>query len=212
MTTSNMVLDFNEVIQGRRTIKKYDPEVRISREEMSQILKEATLAPSSFNLQPWRFVVIESQEAKEKLIEIAPFNSTQIFPSSAVIAVFGDLRFADRADEIYGKAVELGHMPQEMKEKILATVVPIFDRFSVQEKRESMMVDGGLVSMQLLLSAYAHGYATNPMAGFNKEKMAEAFGLDAERYIPILMISIGKAAAEGRPPVRLAVDDIAQWK
>ncbi|MBB6633816.1 nitroreductase family protein [Cohnella thailandensis] len=212
MTTSNKVLDFNEVIHGRRTIKKYDPEVKISREEMSQILKEATLAPSSFNLQPWRFVIIESQEAKEKLIEIAPFNSTQIFTSSAVIAVFGDLRFADRADEIYGKAVELGHMPQEMKDKILATVVPIFDRFSVQEKRESMMVDGGLVSMQLLLSAYAHGYATNPMAGFNKEKMAEAFGLDAARYIPILIISIGKAAAEGRPPVRLPVDDIAQWK
>lgn len=210
MSTTN--LDFNEVIHNRRTIKKYDSEVKISREEMSQILKEATLAPSSFNLQPWRFVVIESQEAKEKLIELAPFNSTQIYTSSAVIALFGDLKFADRADEIYGKAVELGHMPPEMKEKILSTVVPLFDRFTVQEKRESIMVDGGLVSMQLLLAAYAHGYATNPMAGFNKEKIAEAFELDASRYIPIIMISIGKAADEGRPPVRFPVHDIAQWK
>lgn len=212
MTTSQIVLNFNEVIHNRRTIKKYDPEVKISREEMSQILMEATLAPSSFNLQPWRFVVLESQEAKEKLIELAPFNSTQIFTSSAVIAVFGDLQFADRADEIYGKAVELGHMPQEMKEKILSTVVPLFERFSVQDKRESIMVDGGLVSMQLLLTAHAHGYATNPMAGFNKEKIAEAFELDAARYIPIIIISIGKAAADGRPPVRLPVRDITQWK
>ncbi|WP_414859276.1 nitroreductase family protein [Paenibacillus haidiansis] len=212
MSTSNLDFNFNEVIHNRRTIKKYDPEVKISREEMSQILKEATLAPSSFNLQPWRFVVIESQEAKEKLVELAPFNSTQIYTSSAVIAVFGDLQFADRADEIYGKAVELGHMPQEMKEKILSTVVPLFDRFSVQEKRESIMVDSGLVSMQLLLTAYAHGYATNPMAGFNKEKIAEAFELDAARYIPIIIISIGKAAAEGRPPVRFPIHEIAQWK
>lgn len=212
MTTTNTVLDFNEVIHGRRTIKKYNPEVKISREEMSQILEEATLAPSSFNLQPWRFVVIESQDAKEKLLDLAPFNSTQVITSSAVIAVFGDLEFANRADDIYGRAVELAHMPQEIKEKILSTVGPLFDSFSVQEKRESIMVDGGLVTMQLLLTAYAHGYATNPMAGFNKEKIAEAFGLDATRYIPIVIISIGKAADEGRPPVRLPVDDITQWK
>jgi len=203
---------FYEVLHGRRTIKKYDPEVKISREELSQILTEATLAPSSFNLQPWRFVIIESQEAKEKLLKLAPFNATQVTTSSAVIAVFGDLQFVDRADEIYGHAVELGFMPQEMKDKMVSAIVPLFDRFTVQDKRESVMVDGGLVAMQLMLSAYDHGYATNPMAGFDKENIAEAFGLDAKRYVPIMIISIGKAAADGRPPVRLPLSDIAKWE
>ena len=57
--------------------------------------------------------------------------------------------------------------------------------------------------MQLLLAAHAHGYATNPMAGFDKAKIAEVFGLDSERYVPVLIISIGKAAIEGNPSVRL---------
>lgn len=210
MTKRN--IGFYEVLHGRRTIKKYDPEVKISREELSQILTEATLAPSSFNLQPWRFVIIESQEAKEKLLKLAPFNATQVTTSSAVIAVFGDLQFVDRADEIYGHAVELGFMPQEMKDKMVSAIVPLFDRFTVQDKRESVMVDGGLVAMQLMLSAYDHGYATNPMAGFDKENIAEAFGLDAKRYVPIMIISIGKAAADGRAPVRLPLSDIAKWE
>lgn len=63
--------DFKEIITGRRSIKRYDPSVKISREEMTDILKEATLAPSSINMQPWRFVVIESAEGKATLAPLA---------------------------------------------------------------------------------------------------------------------------------------------
>ncbi|GIO31325.1 MULTISPECIES: hypothetical protein [Paenibacillus] len=94
-------------------------------------------------MQPRRFVIIESREAKEKLLELAPFNATQVTTSSAVIAMFGDLQFVDRADDIDSQSVELGFMPREMKDKMLSTIVPLFDRFTVQDKRESVMVDGG---------------------------------------------------------------------
>lgn len=59
--------DFNEIVYGRRSIKTYDPSVKISREEMTEILKEASTAPSSINMQPWRFLVIDSEEGKQKL-------------------------------------------------------------------------------------------------------------------------------------------------
>ena len=54
----------------RRSIRKYDPTIKISKEEMKNMLEEATRAPSSMNMQPWRFIVVESNEAKEKLISI----------------------------------------------------------------------------------------------------------------------------------------------
>ncbi|MNE71240.1 putative NAD(P)H nitroreductase YodC [compost metagenome] len=50
------------------------------------------------------------------------------------------------------------------------------------------------------------------MSGFNKEKIAAVLGLDPERYIPILIISLGKAATEARPPVRLPISQITEWK
>jgi len=105
--------DFAEIITGRRSIRNYDPTVKISKEEMTEILTEATLAPSSVNMQPWRFLVIESDEAKATLLPLARFNKVQVETSAAVIAVFGDLNNFDYAEEIYGTAVERGLMPAE---------------------------------------------------------------------------------------------------
>jgi nitroreductase len=209
---NSITKDFSEVLHGRRTIKKYDPNYKISREEITEMLEDAALAPSAFNLQPWRFVVIDSDKGKEDLLEIAPFNFSQINTSSAVIAVFGDLNFVDSAEEIYKETADLGYITQEIKDKMLAMVVPMYNQFSMDKKRESVLLDGGLVSMQFMLTAHAHGYATNPMSGFNKEKIAAVLGLDPERYVPILLISIGKAASDARPPVRLPISQITEWK
>ncbi|AJS61038.1 nitroreductase family protein [Paenibacillus sp. IHBB 10380] len=204
--------DFTEIITGRRSIRVYDPSVKISREEMTEILTEATLAPSSINLQPWRFVVIESPEAKAILAPLARFNQTQVETSSAVIAVFGDLNNFDKAEEILGKSVELGYMPLEVKEMQLSRYAAHFSALDPQVNKETVLIDGALVSMQLMLVARAHGYDTNPIAGYEKDQIAEAFGLDKDRHVPVMLISIGKAANSGYNSVRLPIDTIAQWK
>lgn len=209
-TTKNN--DYISIITGRRSIRKYDSSVKISKEEMTEILNEATLAPSSVNMQPWRFVIIESPEAKAKLAPIAKFNQTQVETSAAMIAVFGDMKNFDYAEEIYGTAVERGLMPAEVKERQLAALGAHFAKLPADINRETVMIDAGLVSMQLMLSARAHGYDTNPIGGFEKDQIAEMFGMDKERYIPVMLISIGKALEEGYASVRLPIDKIAQWK
>lgn len=65
--------------------------------------------------------------------------------------------------------------------------------------------------MQLMLVARAHGYDTNPMAGYDKERIAEVFGMDKERFQPVMLISMGKASKEGYPSYRLSVDTITRW-
>jgi nitroreductase len=208
-TTTN---DFKSIITGRRSVRQYDPNVKISKEEMTEILTEATLAPSSVNMQPWRFLVIESAEAKSKLATIAKFNQLQVETSAAMIAVFGDLNNFDYAEEIYGAAVERGLMPQEVKEGQLSRLAVHFANLPADINRETVMIDSGLVSMQLMLAARAHGYDTNAIGGFEKDQIAELFGMDKERYIPVMLISIGKAATEGYQSVRLPIDKIAEWK
>ncbi|MEC1584957.1 nitroreductase family protein [Bacillus spizizenii] len=204
--------DFMEIMKGRRSIRNYDPTVKISKEEMTEILEEATTAPSSVNAQPWRFLVIDSPEGKEKLAPLASFNQTQVTTSSAVIAVFADMNNADYLEEIYSKAVELGYMPQEVKDRQIAALTAHFEKLPAQVNRETILIDGGLVSMQLMLTARAHGYDTNPIGGYDKENITETFGLDKERYVPVMLLSIGKAADEGYASYRLPIDTIAEWK
>ncbi|MDM5300651.1 nitroreductase family protein [Bacillus subtilis] len=204
--------DFMEIMKGRRSIRNYDPTVKISKEEMTAILEESTTAPSSVNAQPWRFLVIDSPEGKEKLAPLASFNQTQVTTSSAVIAVFADMNNADYLEEIYSKAVELGYMPQDVKDRQIAALTAHFEKLPAQVNRETILIDGGLVSMQLMLTARAHGYDTNPIGGYDKENIAETFGLDKERYVPVMLLSIGKAADEGYASYRLPIDTIAEWK
>lgn len=211
-TLATKTNDFSEIITGRRSIRKYDTSVKISPEEMTEILTEATLAPSSVNMQPWRFLVIESAEGKAILAPLARFNQLQVETSSAMIAVLGDLNNFEYAEDIYSKAVELGYMPAEVKEKQMVGLTGFFSTVSPEVMKDSVLVDCGLVSMQLMLAARAHGYDTNAIGGFEKDKIAEAFGLDKIRYVPVMLISIGKAAESGYASVRLPIDKIAQWK
>ncbi|AIQ32408.1 NAD(P)H nitroreductase [Paenibacillus sp. FSL P4-0081] len=203
--------DFNEIVLERRSVKAYDPEVKISREEMTEILAEASRAPSAINMQPWRFLVIDSAEGKEKLAPLASFNQTQALTSSAVIAVFYDAKNVEYIEEIFGKSVELGYMPSDVKDMQLQQVKPYYAGISASELRDVNLIDSALISMQLMLVARAHGYDTNPMAGYEKDKIAEAFGLDKDRFQPVMLISIGKAAKEGYPSYRLPVETITTW-
>lgn len=212
MQTKAVTNDFDQITFGRRSIRAYDPQAKISREEMREILAKATRAPSSVNLQPWHFLVIDSPEGKEKLAPLAKFNQKQVETSAAVIAVFGNLNSIDNLEAIYSQAVEQGLMPEEVKEKQIAGISGYYANVTPQANRDTVLIDCGLVSMQLMLVARAHGYDTNAIGGYEKDKIAEAFGLDPERYLPVMLISMGRAVEEGYPSVRLPVNHIADWK
>jgi len=200
---------FLDVITERRSVRHYDPSVKISRDEITEMLKEATLAPSSSNLQPWRFLVIDDQEWKEKLLPIA-FNQQQVADASAVIAILGDYEGYKAAETIYNKAVDAGYMNEEVKSSLIQN---INSRYSNREReviKQIALVDGGLVAMQFMLVAKARGYDTVPMGGYNTAKFKEVFNI-SDRYETIMLIALGKAAQPGHPTVRLDVEDITFW-
>ena len=83
--------DFADITFGRKSVRVYDENYKISHEEMLEMIQEAVTAPSSVNMQPWRFVVVESAEAKAKLQPLIRFNTKQNETSSAMVLIFGDL-------------------------------------------------------------------------------------------------------------------------
>lgn len=77
MSTNRVNNDFSAITFGRKSVRVYDETVKISHEEMLTMIQEATTAPSSVNMQPWRFVVVESAEQKAKLKPLIRFNTRQ---------------------------------------------------------------------------------------------------------------------------------------
>ncbi len=204
--------DFQDIVLNRRSIRNYDPSYEIEHSELLQIIDEAAKAPSSVNLQPWRFVIVESEEAKAKLKPLIRFNTLQNETSSAMILIFGDLKCQEYAQEIYQEAVNRGLMPQEVMEKQLAAIVPMYDSLNKSQMERIVQIDASLVAMQLMLVARSHGYDTNPIGGFDADQLAAAFDLDEERFHPVMILSIGKAMETGYESVRLSAEKITSFK
>ncbi|EGG34798.1 MULTISPECIES: nitroreductase family protein [Paenibacillus] len=208
-TTMTTKPDFQTVIQERHSVRQYDPSVKIPREEMEAILKDATLAPSSSNLQPWRFLVIDDADLLKKLHPIAN-NQEHVLQASAVIAVLGDLKWYEKGEKIYSMSEEAGYMTEEVKQRFIHTAENMYANLDPSIKESIVDVDAGLISMQLMLSARARGYDTVPMGGYNKVRFVEEFHIPSH-YRSVMLIAIGKAAAPGRPTVRLPLEDVAFW-
>ena len=203
--------DFSDIVYNCRSIRKFDTSVKIPREEMLEILDKTVTAPSSVNMQPWRFVVVDSEEGKDKLKPFVSYNSVQNETSSAMVLIFADLKSQERAEEIYGKAVTQGKMPEEVKEKQLSSIVPMYENAPFEVMNEIVHIDSSLAAMQLMLVARSYGYDTNAIGGYKKDGLAKAFGLDEDRHVPILIIAIGKADEEGFESVRLDASDVTTF-
>lgn len=204
--------DFNDIILNRRSVREYDPDIKIPRKEMLEIIQKATRAPSSVNLQPWRFVVVDSKEGKAKLRPLMRWNKKQNDTSSAMILIFGDLQCFEYGEDIYAKAVAEGKMSEEEKDEWLGNIIPEYKSFPKEKMKKVVRLDSCLAAMQLMLVARSYGYDTNPIAGFDHGNLAENVGLDKERYAPVLILAIGKAQKAGEETVRLDAESIASFK
>ncbi len=212
MQVKKVINPGNEAMSARRTIRRYDKSIKISREEIKNILQDAMTAPSSLNLQPWRFVVIDSQEGKKKVEPYMTFNHDQWETSSAIIAVFGDYDNFSYTNAIYSAAVDHGLMPRETKDKMLELIAEYRKNTPDEKIKEVFLLDCGLVSMQIMLAARAYGYDTNPIGGYIKDQFTQAIGLDTKRYFPVMLITIGKAIEDGYDSIRFSVDDVTEWR
>ncbi|MHA6483052.1 nitroreductase family protein [Paenibacillus sp. strain BS8-2] len=206
---TNEEASFFEVLEGRRSVRKYDSSVRISDEDLLEMIQIAAKAPSSANMQPWRFMVVTDEELKQKLVPIA-FNQSQVGEASAIVIVMADLQMYTLAEEIYSASVEAGFMNEETKKNMVTNYSNMYASLPEGKLRELVAFDTGLIAMQLMLTAHAKGYDTVPMGGYNADQAKALLGI-SDRYLPTLMLPIGKAVAKGHPTTRLPIDRIVSF-
>lgn len=202
--TTHTELSAIDVMKARGSVKKYQQSVEIPQEDLEEILKLAAKAPSSWNLQHWRYLVITSQEMKEKILPIA-YNQQQVVDSSATVVILGDLEADKNAEDVYKPALEAGQITQQVYDTLLGQIKGAYA--NPQWARDEAILNASLSAMQLMLAAKAKGYDTCPMGGFDREKLIQALNIPP-RYIPVMLVVIGKAAEPARPSSRFPLDKL----
>lgn len=198
-----------QVMKSRKSVRVYDPTYKIDKQELEEILEVATSAPSSSNLQSWRFIVIQDQEIKKELRAIGN-NQAQIEDSSAIIAVLGDTEAYRNVEDIYKQNVSLGYMDQSIADRTINNTQNLYPNLPKHTLAQIASYDAGLISMQILLLAKERGYDSVVMGGFDKLAFAKRFELP-ENEFPITLIAIGKAVEPAFHTSRLPIEKVAKF-
>ena len=200
-STSLDVLTVREAAEQRRSIRDFAPGP-IPREELEEILDVVRRAPSAFNLQPWRFVAVESPEVKERLAAAAS-NQRQVRSAPVVLVLYTDMEDAlATLDEVLHPGMDATRRAGSRQ-----SILRVFGSKTPAEREAWAAEQAHIALGYLLLAAEAAGYRTSPMAGFNAQAVKELLGLPSGARVPAL-VAIGKGTEAGFPHHRHPVDRI----
>ena len=208
--------DFHKILTERHSVRRFDKSIKIDREEMKEMLEETITAPSACNLQAWKFVVVDTEEGREKLHQyFMKFNFPQIDDSSAVVLFFGNTLAYKKYSQLWHSMYEEKKVTKEAMEAALNTFMPLYEKAPQQMLVADSMVDTSLAAMQFMLIAREHGYETNAMAGYDAGKAAKTMGLDPKQYVPVMAIAFGKHDPKAEAEItttRYSLDELVDFK
>ncbi len=184
-------MDTFDAINGRRSVKHFDPEHRLSEDEITKLMQAAILSPTSFNMQNWRFVLVTDSALRQQ-IRAAAFNQAQVSEASLLIVMTADLLAWKKDPRRYWRDA-----PKEVADAMVNMMVP-FHEGNEQLQRDEAIRSIGIAAQTIMLAAKAMGYDSCPMIGFDPDKVAALINLPDEHIIGML-ITVGKAAKPARP-------------
>ena len=182
-----------DAIYGRRAIKHYDPNHRMTAEEIEKLLSATIQAPTSFNIQHWRFVLIEDPELRRQVRAVGN-DQAQMTDASLLIAVTADVKAWRKSPERYWKDA-----PAEVAEILVNWMGPFYEG-KEQLQRDEAMRSIGFAVQTLMLAAKAMGYESCPMIGFDIDAVSRLINLPEDHVLGFL-VAVGKGTkpAWGKP-------------
>ena len=178
-------------IETRRSVKTYDPNHRMSESEIERLLGLALLAPSAFNIQNWRFVLVRDPALRQD-IRKAAWDQAQVTDASLLLVLCADLKSWEQDPTRYWK-----NAAQPVQDFIVPAIHQYYQgRESVQ--RDEAMRSCGLAGMTLMLAAKEMGYDTCAMDGFDYDAVGKLIQLPDDHVISF-MLAVGLGVKEPWP-------------
>ncbi|MCX7712500.1 MAG: nitroreductase family protein [Chthoniobacterales bacterium] len=190
-----------EAIYGRRAVKAFDPNHRMTEGEVRRLLEAAMQSPTAFNIQHWRALVVTDPELRKQIRAVA-WDQPQVTDASLLVILTGDLMAWKKDPSRYWR-----NAPKETADFL---VKAIYDYYAGKPdvQRDEVMRSCGMFGQTLMLAAQAMGYQSCPMDGFDFDAVARLINLPPDHVISF-MIAIGKGIKEPWPkPGQLSYDEV----
>ncbi|NWG86015.1 MAG: nitroreductase family protein [Hydrogenophilaceae bacterium] len=206
----------------RHACKEFDDSKKIGAEDFAFILETGRLSPSSFGMEPWRFVVMQDMALREKLLDVSWGAKKQFPTASHAIAILArkgcDLRYD--ADYVRHMRLDVHQMPPDLFEtknkfyrqfqesdfKLLDNERALFDWAC----RQAYIALGNMMTAAAMI-----GIDSCPIEGFEQAGadriLADAGVMDPKRFGLAVMVAFGYRKNPQPAKTRQAMDEIVQW-
>jgi nitroreductase len=178
-----------QVLLDRRATSHFKPDP-VPDDYLEAILRLGGQAPSGYNLQPWRFIIVRKEENRRRL-QAAAMGQSKIGEAPVVIIAFAVEGERKRSmDAIFQEGVRRGSGKADQVENVKKTATEFLDHFppGVWLNRHTM-----IAFTTMMLVAEAYGLDTAPMEGFDPEAVKREFNLPAHAHV-VALLAIGFAA------------------
>jgi len=180
-----------EAIRTRRSINKFDAKHTMSQDKINEILSLAMLSPTAYNLQNWRFVTV-TDNALRNQIRAASMDQSQVTDCSLFIIMCADLNAWRKQPERYWN-----NAPEEVQGMMVDAIDDYYRNKETVQNNEAMR-SCGIAAQTLMLAARSMGYDSNPMGGFDFDKVAKLIHLPGDHVIA-MFVAIGKGIEPAFP-------------
>ena len=180
-----------EAITQRRAVKQFDPNHQMSKAEIDQLFSLAILSPTAFNIQNWRFVLVQNPELRSSIRSVS-WNQAQVTDASLLVILCADLKSWEKEPGRYWR-----NASQETQD-FLIPAIDNYYRGLEQVQRDEAMRSCGMAAQTLMLTAKAMGYDSCPMDGFDFAAVAKLINVP-EDHVIALFVAIGKALSPAHP-------------
>lgn len=183
------------LIEQRVSTNQFDASHTLQDAEIEQLTRLATRAPSSYNLQNWRFIAVRTPDAKARLQSLA-YGQAKVHDAAVTFIVCGVFPDSTTVPGRLRPSVEAGFMPAsavaDWQEGVRAKYA------DPQTARDEAVRSGSLGAATLIYAAEALSLGTGPMIGFDAEGVAREFGLRPNE-VPVMLVTVGRAAPGNWP-------------
>lgn len=180
-------MDFLEMMNQRKSCRAYQPGKTIPREELLKIVEAGRLSPSGCNSQPWKFIVVDSPEAKEKLCD--------------AIVVEGGLTGAPWRHQVSAFIIFV-----EQPAKVMQSVLDHY-----KNSQRFAQGDIGAACMNMCHEAFTLGISTCMIGMNDQAKMEEYFGIPQGREVRIVLALGYSAEDKSFTKVRKPLEEVCSF-
>jgi len=177
-------MNVSTAIEGRRSMKAFDPGHVMSDVEVERLMSLAVLSPTAFNIQNWRFVLPRNPGLRQQIRQAA-WDQPQVTDASLLVVLCADLKAWEKAPERYWRDA-----PEARRDYVLPAIHQYYQGRDVVQRDEAMR-SCGMAAMTLMLAAKEMGYDSCPMDGFDFDAVARLIQLPHDHAIS-MFVAIGK--------------------